>query len=204
MIHTVNPVYPKSEAENSVAYAAPKHDKVNHSNHNLGNHSVKKHAHVFNRAVTEKWTEATCETTGLTAGSHCATCREDGSTVYFCTNGDCEATKVEVIPALGHDLVTVDYKAPTCTEEGNYAYEMCTRCGAKDLSATIPATGHHNIVFDVKEGYEPCGTSFGLADEKCADCGKVVMTNVEICYHGEYSWICTAEECVYTAQVTKR
>lgn len=30
--------------------------------------------------------------------------------------------------ALGHDLINVDYLAPTCTTRGNNAHEYCTRC----------------------------------------------------------------------------
>ena len=65
---------------------------------------------------------------------------------------------------------------------------------------TVFATGKPVILVNM------CGSAMDLrlADEKCADCGKVVMTNVEICYHHEYSWICKDEACVYTAQVTKR
>ena len=66
----------------------------------------------------------------------------------------------------------------------------------------IPSTKEHTYVFDVK--VEPQGTSFGIADEKCADCGKIVMYDVAICYHHKNALACAAKVCVYTAQVTKK
>ena len=44
-------------------------------------------------------------------------------------------------PALGHDVVSCEEKAPTCTETGWDAYEACARC---DYTTKVekPALGH--------------------------------------------------------------
>ncbi len=39
-------------------------------------------------------------------------------------------------------LETVEYKAPTCTEDGHYAYKKCTGCGYESEITEIPATDH--------------------------------------------------------------
>jgi len=65
--------------------------------------------------VVDEEVPALCESTGLTAGSHCKVC------------GKVIVAQKET-PALGHDLVTVEAKVPTYTREGWYEYEDCTRC----------------------------------------------------------------------------
>ncbi len=70
--------------------------------------------------VTDAAVAATCTETGLTEGSHCSAC----NTVIVAQ---------EEIPALGHDLVAHDAKAPTCTEDGNEAYWVCAREGCGKL-----------------------------------------------------------------------
>ena len=55
------------------------------------------------------------------------TCTEPGSGMMGCSK--CSEQKVvDNIPALGHDEVTHDAKAPTCTEIGWDAYVTCSRC----------------------------------------------------------------------------
>ena len=65
--------------------------------------------------VIDEEIPALCEDTGLTSGSHCSVC---GKVIVA----------QQVIPALGHDLVSVDAKVPTYTKVGWDAYVDCTRC----------------------------------------------------------------------------
>ena len=51
-----------------------------------------------------------------------ATCTEDGSILYHCTQPDCEKEKTSAIPALGHD----------------YDMDTCLRCGEEDPSFQDP------------------------------------------------------------------
>ncbi len=54
------------------------------------------------------------------------TCEEAGSTTYACT--DCGHEYTETHVALGHDEITHDAKAPTCSAVGWEAYVTCSRC----------------------------------------------------------------------------
>ena len=49
--------------------------------------------------------------------------------------------KSEEIPPHMHEIVSVEYKAPTCTVEGNEAYKYCILCGYNTYVAIAP-TGH--------------------------------------------------------------
>ena len=65
--------------------------------------------------VFEEEIPAFCTQDGLTEGVYCSTCGK----VFVAQ---------EVIPALGHNLVSVDAKRPTYTAAGWNAYDDCTRC----------------------------------------------------------------------------
>jgi hypothetical protein len=56
------------------------------------------------------------------------TCLEAGSTGVFRQCQRCGEYEEEVLPALGHDVVTIAAKEPTCVDEGNIAYVYCKRC----------------------------------------------------------------------------
>ena len=86
-----------------------------------------------------------------------ATCGKDGYAIYECDHvddgKDCDGTITERIPATGVHVgngTVVDPVAPTCTEDGSLAYELCVECGCyldpttgdKLQSIVDPATGH--------------------------------------------------------------
>ncbi|MCR4911902.1 MAG: endonuclease [Bacilli bacterium] len=73
-----------------------------------------------------------------------ATCVKDGSydSVVYCVDCHEQLSKEhKTIPALNHDLVHHDGKAPTCTEKGYEPYDTCSRCDYTTYQE-IPATGH--------------------------------------------------------------
>ena len=69
----------------------------------------------YHEPVTIKKIEPTCTKTGMTAGSVC----KGGCGKVF--------VKREVIPAKGHDYVSIETAAPTCTTEGVITY-TCSTC----------------------------------------------------------------------------
>ena len=87
--------------------------------------------------VTDAAVDATCTSTGLTAGSHCSRC--DDMTVAQ-----------ETVPALGHDMVPVEGKPATCTEPGYTAYTDCSRCDHIEGKETIDALDHEILNHDAK------------------------------------------------------
>lgn len=104
-------------------------------------------------------TEVTLEDVVLEATDHDwretdrtdATCQVTGLVTYTCQNDETHV-KTETLEKLPHDKkVTVEGKAPTCTEEGVMAHEECSMChyaydeNGEMISSqhfVIPATGH--------------------------------------------------------------
>lgn len=83
------------------------------------------------------------------------TCGNVGYDIFACDNDDCAGTITVVVGATGvhtGDENVVPAVAPTCTEDGTKAYELCTGCGAKlePGTATVidikdPKLGHNHI-----------------------------------------------------------
>lgn len=96
-----------------------------------------------------------------------ATCTDAGEKTYTCACGE---TKVEEIPALGHEYSeewTID-AAATCTTDGSKSHH-CSRCGAIADETVIPA-GHTWIVDEVIE--EPAFMHDGEYAYVCSECGE--------------------------------
>ncbi len=118
------------------------------------------------------WADATC-----TAPK---TCQREG----------CGATEGE---ALGHDLTSVAAKAPTCTEVGWYAYEICSR-GDRTTYVEIPAKGHTPSTVGVEETLHTCTTD-GQMVYRCTECNEVVKTEVVPADHDYDSGEVTNPKC---------
>ncbi|MBR1748140.1 MAG: uL15 family ribosomal protein [Clostridia bacterium] len=74
-----------------------------------------------------------------------------------------------ILPALGHDLVHHDTKAPACTEVGWDAYDSCSRCDYTTYHE-IAATGH--TAGTVAEVVAPTCTERGYTVYYCSVCGE--------------------------------
>ena len=95
----------------------------------------------FTKEHTHNWTKV---------NGTAPTCTENGTYDHWtCTCGLMSADEhgAEIIssvltqPALNHDIVKHEAKAPTCTEIGWDAYETCKRCNYTTY-IEIPSTGH--------------------------------------------------------------
>jgi len=107
--------------------------------------------------------EPTCTETGLTAGSHCATCGE-------------VLEAQEEIPALGHDYEEEVIVAVSCTKEG-LIRKTCSVCGDMKYE-TVEATGHTPVEIPA---VEPTKESAGsTAGTKCEVCGEILEAPEEI------------------------
>lgn len=69
------------------------------------------------------------------------TCSDYGYDVYVCNKCGKQYTQNLKLPTYDHDLVYVDAKPATCTEDGWDAYEYCLNCDYSTYEA-IPSTGH--------------------------------------------------------------
>ncbi len=95
------------------------------------------HSAGCTKVIEEEAVAPDCVNEGQNEKSYCSVCGlvlGDGKT----------------LPALGHDEVPHDAKAPTCTEIGWDAYVTCTRCDYTTYSEKA-SLGHDEIAHDAKE-----------------------------------------------------
>ena len=176
---------------------------------------IKAHGHSY----SEEWTvdkEATCEEAG-SKSYHCTaegcnsktdvteiaalghswdegkitkapTCTEAGEKTYTCTR--CNATKTEVVAALGHDYSeewTVDKEA-TCEEAGSKSHH-CTRpgCDSKSEVTVIEALGHEWGEGKITKA--PTCTETGEKTYTCTRCNVTKTEAVEaLGHHYSVEW----------------
>lgn len=71
-------------------------------------------------------------------------CETHKGTVQTCYGYVCDACGGYFGEALGHDIITDEYKAPTCTETGLEEGQHCSRCDDMTVAQeVIPAIGEH-------------------------------------------------------------
>ena len=148
---------------------------------------------------------ATCTEAGNLEYWYCSNCmkyykNEEGTQAYA-------GQSATVIKKLDHQLTKVAYKAPTCEEDGNPAYEYCTRegCGYSTKPATLPdgykAKGHNfagAYVCDEANDYHSrlclngCGKKGVLVDDK--------QVEYKVTVEGEVVTIVGGEKCTFTAK----
>ncbi|MBO5866774.1 MAG: hypothetical protein J6Q55_01810, partial [Clostridia bacterium] len=98
------------------------------------------------------------------------TCTTDGIKTFTC---HCGHSYTEVVEKLGHDEVSHEAQAPTCTAIGWNAYVTCSRCDYTTYQE-IPATGHsHNAVVT-----QPTCTTQGYTTHTC-HCGDSYVDSYE-------------------------
>lgn len=110
-----------------------------------------------------------------------ATCTEQGEITYTCK--DCNHTKVEKTPALGHDLKELVIKEPTCSESGLKAM-VCQRpgCDHKENETVTPPTGEHHWDNGVVTKEPTCITK-GQKTYTCGHCGEKKYEEIGLIEH---------------------
>ena len=100
-----------------------------------------------------------------------ATCSDKGEKLVECTECGKETTKA--IAKLAHTEITVEYKAPTCTEAGNMAGTVCSVCEEVITATVIPALGHKAVA---DEAVKATCTASGLTEgSHCERCDEVIV-----------------------------
>ena len=131
-----------------------------------------------------------------------ATCGKDGFAIYECEyvkdGVNCPGTITERIPATGvhvGDGNVVNAVAPTCTEDGTLAYELCAECGCYLDPATgvvlqsivDPKTGHDYVATVIP----PTCMNQGFTEYTCVGCGDYYQGNfLPIGNHSYYDGRC--------------
>lgn len=156
---------------------------------------MKDHVRIIDQKV-----DPTCEKTGLTAGEHCASCKE----VFKAQ---------EVIPATGHVAgeVVIENDSRTgddkCSQNGTYEeVTRCVKCNKelKRETVTVTASGHKAAAaVKEKEVAATCTTkgSYDLVTE-CSVCGKELSRetkSIEALDHAFGEWKVTkTATCCYS------
>ena len=154
-------------------YTVAQHDEAYHWNKCSGCDLIdEKIAHTYTETII---TEATCTTTG--------------SKKLSC---ECGYYKNESIPAKGHDEISHEAKAPTCTDKGWDAYVTCSRCDYTTY-AEKAATGAHVYVTETEKVEATC-TADGYTIMACG-CGATQTTTIPALNHAEVSHEAKAPTC---------
>ena len=162
-----------------------------------------------NTIIYAKWNEHTHTggTATCTEKAICEVCGHAYGTVLPHTGGEatctspaeCEVCGTPYGQPLGHDVVTLEGKAPTCTETGLTEGAYCTRCDAKVEQEVIPALGHTPVV---DEAVAPTCTETGLTEgSHCSVCDEVLVAQevVDALGHTFGEWIVDVEPTIEAA-----
>ena len=122
------------------------------------------------------------------------TCTDAGYTTYTCPV--CEYGYVaDNTAALGHNEVTTEGKAPTCTTPGLTDGKACSTCGLVSVQQTeIDPLGHKE---ETLPGRAPTCTAPGLSDGvKCSVCDEILVAQDDVSALGHsYGASVTAPTC---------
>ena len=134
--------------------------------------------------VTDAAVAATCESEGLTEGSHCSVCNEI-------------LVKQETVPTLAHTTVIDEAVEKTCTTDGRTAGTHCSVCETV-LTAPVIIPASHEYGEDEEVFEATC--FFGAKTKKvCGKCGEEDFTDGETLEHNfvknEESGLHTCELC---------
>ena len=130
--------------------------------------------------VASGGTPATCTEKGMNSHSRCSSCGQ-----YFVSGIAIKASSL-TIPALGHEMKTVEGTEATCTEDGILTHQACAHCGVLEVEGqtvtheqlTVPATGHETE--PVAAVAATCTQPGTKAHERCANCNLLFENGKEI------------------------
>lgn len=112
-----------------------------------------------------------------------ATCADEGTMTYTCKTEGCNATKVEKIPAKGHDLTTTVADA-TCTAKGSVV-TTCSRCNYTS-STELAIKGH--IWNSGEETTKATCTDAGEKTYTCSVCNETKTETIKALGHDWGKW----------------
>ncbi len=126
-----------------------------------------------------------------------ATCGDYGKKVQKCEISDCDWKEEQSIEPLGHHMVEVDKKNPTCTEDG-YVLRKCDRsqCGVEEETVLLADPANHKFV-DGEIIKKPTCETTGSQATKCEYCGTAGETKTLSAKGGTCYWLFDAANQKY-------
>lgn len=125
------------------------------------------------------------------------TCTEQGYTTYTCECGDGYVDNY--IDPLGHNIISHDAKAPTCTKNGWNVYDTCEKCDYSNY-IEINQKGHSPSEWIIDE--EATYTENGLKHKDCLECGDLLETSIVPMLTHSYVSVVTAPTCTKKGYTT--
>ena len=122
------------------------------------------------------------------------TCTKKGVMSYACTGEGCAATKLEEIPALGHDLKSYEELPATCTKDGYDAYVECLRDGCNHTTYNKQTAFGHD--YDAQDKCVTCGS---IDHDHVYDNTFISVILAPTCTElGQGVYVCTLDGCTET------
>ena len=131
-------------------------------------------------SYTSNYTSALGHSYGSYVQTKAPTCTEKGTETATCSR--CSATTSRDIVALGHEAVTDEAVAATCTTTGLMEGSHCSRCDTVlEEQATVPALGHsYGSYVQMKA---PTCTEKGTETATCSRCSATTSRDIEALGH---------------------
>lgn len=118
-----------------------------------------------------------------------ATCTAAGTMTYTCLTDGCNETKVEAIPAKGHDLTTTVTDA-TCTGKGSVVI-TCSRCDDPSVEKTYELAAKNHSWNNGEETVAPTCTTDGTMTYTCTACNDTKTESIPAKGHSWGEWVKT-------------
>ncbi|MBE6784635.1 MAG: hypothetical protein E7538_00175 [Ruminococcaceae bacterium] len=118
-----------------------------------------------------------------------ATCTAAGTMTYTCLTDGCNETKVEAIPAKGHDLTTTVTDA-TCTGKGSVVI-TCSRCDDPSVEKTYELAAKNHSWNNGEKTVAPTCTTDGTMTYTCTACNDTKTESIPAKGHSWGEWVKT-------------
>ena len=144
-------------------------------------------------SYTSNYTSALGHSYGSYVQTKAPTCTEKGTETATCSR--CSATTSRDIVALGHEAVTDEAVAATCTTTGLMEGSHCSRCDTVlEEQATVPALGHSYGSY-VQTKASTC-TEKGTETAACSRCSATTSRDIEALGHSVVTDEAMAATCM--------
>ena len=131
-------------------------------------------------SYTSNYTSALGHNYGSYVQTKAPTCTEKGTETATCSR--CSATTSRDIAALGHEVVTDEAVAATCTSAGLTEGSHCSRCDTVlEEQETVPAFGHDYGSYVQTKA--PTCTEKGTETATCSRCSAMTSRDIEALGH---------------------